>query len=158
MQQSSSVLDFPPPLAFDVKSETSTEGEEGEFHQDYLNNSMLSHPYRGGSSKAKSSLCKNFMEKGYCPYGNKCQFAHGPQELRINMEHNRSYKTKGCHAFSKKGCCCFGSRCNFIHLQTSEFPSGPQKWNTIYSNHRETFQAIRQGSNSRLLSILQPKA
>lgn len=30
------------------------------------------------NSKAKSSLCRNYMQKGNCPYGTKCQFAHGP--------------------------------------------------------------------------------
>ena len=27
--------------------------------------------------KEKSELCKKFMEKGHCPYGSKCKFAHG---------------------------------------------------------------------------------
>lgn len=37
-----------------------------------------------GRSKLKSSLCKNFANRGFCPYGKKCQFAHGPEELRCN--------------------------------------------------------------------------
>lgn len=103
--------------SFDMKSETSTEGEENDFSPEYA--SPVKAPFRHTCSKAKTSLCKNFTEKGYCSYGKKCQFAHGPEELRVNMEHNRSYKTKGCHAFSKKGYCCYGERCNFIHEQTS---------------------------------------
>lgn len=153
MYQSTMSFDYAYPQAFDVKSETSTEGEQSQFHQDYLNHSHLL-PFKGGSSKAKSSLCKNFMEKGFCPYANKCQFAHGPQELRINMEHNRSYKTKGCHAFTKKGHCCYGSRCNFIHQQSSEQPVGKEKWSIIYSNHRETFQDMEQSDGSRLMQLL----
>lgn len=27
--------------------------------------------------KYKTELCKTFSEKGYCPYGRKCRFAHG---------------------------------------------------------------------------------
>jgi len=93
---------------FDNKSETSTEGDEHDLHIDYLPNSKNFTTLQKSSSKAKSSLCKNFMQRGHCPYGSRCQFAHGPEELKINMDHNRSYKTKGCHAFSKKGYCCFG--------------------------------------------------
>jgi hypothetical protein len=59
------------------------------------------------------------MEKSYCPYADKCQFAHGPHELKINMEYNKSYKTKGCHAFNQKGYCPYGNRCNFIHDKSS---------------------------------------
>jgi hypothetical protein len=64
----------------DNKSEASTEGEENNdfsysenFHflHNHCNDSKLS------KSKIKSSLCKKFTEKGFCPYGEKCQFAHG---------------------------------------------------------------------------------
>merc|ERR1719149_536016 len=30
----------------------------------------------------KTVLCKNFVAAGKCPYGKKCQFAHGQNELR----------------------------------------------------------------------------
>jgi hypothetical protein len=93
------------------------------------------------------------MERGCCPYGSKCQFAHGPQDLRINMEHNRSYKTKGCHAFAKKGYCCFGDRCNFIHQQTQALNSR-EKWLAIFANHRETVIAGASPEGSRLMAML----
>lgn len=70
-------------------------------------------------SKAKSSLCRNFTSKGFCPYGRKCQFAHGVQELRCNLGEN-AYKTKPCHAFSKKAYCQYGDRCNFLHSSNIE--------------------------------------
>ncbi|KAG2501803.1 hypothetical protein HYH03_000303 [Edaphochlamys debaryana] len=35
---------------------------------------------RGGARKTR--LCEKFMALGHCPYGDKCTFAHGPEELR----------------------------------------------------------------------------
>jgi hypothetical protein len=34
-------------------------------------------------SKYKTVLCNTFNSTGSCPYGVKCQFAHGPYELRV---------------------------------------------------------------------------
>jgi len=34
------------------------------------------------STKYKSVLCKHFGQSGTCSYGEKCQFAHGFQELQ----------------------------------------------------------------------------
>jgi len=34
-----------------------------------------------GNASYKSSLCKNYKD-GKCTYGAKCNFAHGPTELR----------------------------------------------------------------------------
>ena len=68
----------------------------------------------GGSNKIKSSLCRKYSENGYCPYGIKCQFAHGLEELRCNVDEN-SYKTKVCNSFLKKSYCSYGLRCNFAH-------------------------------------------
>ncbi|KAJ2445698.1 hypothetical protein GGF42_005911 [Coemansia sp. RSA 2424] len=34
----------------------------------------------------KTRLCQRYTEQGDCPYGEKCQFAHGDQELRIAPE------------------------------------------------------------------------
>jgi hypothetical protein len=32
---------------------------------------------RATPGKFKTELCKNYMEKGLCRYGPRCQFAHG---------------------------------------------------------------------------------
>jgi len=69
--------------------------------------------------KIKSQLCKKFMENGYCPYGKKCKFAHGSQELRKNDQVNSKYKTKECGSFKIDMFCMYGDRCNFIHDKTS---------------------------------------
>ena len=34
------------------------------------------------NSKYKIQLCRNFMNFGTCPYGERCQYAHGREELR----------------------------------------------------------------------------
>lgn len=48
----------------------STESDE-EIQKALLNNGKL-----------KNELCRNYLETGYCKYHDKCQFAHGIQELR----------------------------------------------------------------------------
>jgi hypothetical protein len=43
----------------------------------------------------KTELCRSWEEKGSCRYGNKCQFAHGEEELRKVPRHPK-YKTEIC--------------------------------------------------------------
>lgn len=99
------------PTYFDAVSEPSTEGDDFPIietcGQSFKRKNIA-------KNKTKSSLCKNFAEKGSCPYGQKCQFAHGVEELRCNVDEN-SYKTKPCNSYWKKNCCPYGFRCNFSH-------------------------------------------
>lgn len=37
---------------------------------------------RSKDPRYKTALCKNYLAAGRCPYGKKCQFAHGEAELR----------------------------------------------------------------------------
>ena len=102
------------------KSEPDTSADEAEPTLSPSNckpTSTIPHTSRK-ESKIKSSLCKNFMLHGFCPYGEKCQFAHGPEELRCNAISNTSYKTKPCFSYLNKGFCPYGHRCNFIHIHT----------------------------------------
>ena len=66
------------------------------------------------SEKYKTELCEKFQSTGFCPYGNKCRFAHGKEEL-ITKIHNANYKKEKCKSFYEKGYCPYGIRCNFQH-------------------------------------------
>eukprot|EP00941_MAST-03F_sp_MAST-3F-sp1_P002650 g2650.t1 len=62
----------------------------------------------------KTELCRSFLESGHCPYGHKCQFAHGEAELRPTLKHPK-FRTKLCRKFALYGTCPYGNRCTFRH-------------------------------------------
>ena len=64
--------------------------------------------------KYKTELCKKYQSTGKCPYGHKCRFAHGKEEL-LSKTQGVNYKKKQCKTFYEKGYCPYGSRCNFQH-------------------------------------------
>ena len=66
-------------------------------------------------SKYKTELCQKFQNTGHCPYGYKCRFAHGKQEL-ITKHQGKNYKKDFVILFSKKDI-PYGSRCNFRHYE-----------------------------------------
>ena len=96
--------------------------------------------YKGPSNpRYKTSLCKKFGTPEGCPYGEKCQFAHGEQELRIyagqpqnligmnmynpnmfNKTQNNllNYKIVKCKNWEKDKTCKYGAHCTFAHGDT----------------------------------------
>ena len=69
-------------------------------------------------TKFKTELCKNFSETGECPYGKKCKFAHGRDELNEKRVLNKGrYKSKKCVSFHTNMVCSYGVRCLFVHEQ-----------------------------------------
>ena len=54
------------------------------------------------TQRYKSEICQRFMETGSCKYGEKCQFAHGEDELRYVYKHPK-YKTLPCKTFHQSG-------------------------------------------------------
>ena len=64
--------------------------------------------------KYKTELCKTYSETKKCPYGFKCRFAHGKEEL-LSKIINSNYKKKDCKTFTENGFCPYGSRCSFRH-------------------------------------------
>ncbi|CAD8150953.1 unnamed protein product [Paramecium pentaurelia] len=68
--------------------------------------------------KFKTEMCKNWSMLGRCNYGNKCQFAHGQNEM-INRQCNQKYKSKLCRSFHQDYVCFYGARCQFIHESRS---------------------------------------
>merc|ERR1712048_1164111 len=71
------------------------------------------------TQRYKSEICQRFMENGSCKYGEKCQFAHGEDELRYVYKHPK-YKTLPCKTFHQSGVCSYGNRCNFLHAETED--------------------------------------
>lgn len=68
------------------------------------------------TSRYKTELCRPYEEFGVCKYGDKCQFAHGMQELR-NLTRHPKYKTELCRTYHTVGFCPYGPRCHFVHNQ-----------------------------------------
>lgn len=84
--------------------------------------------------KYKTVLCKHFGQSGTCSYGDKCQFAHGFQELKnssSNISNNMGTETKvkqapnpsnfkivKCKNWETTGNCKYGSVCTFAHGDT----------------------------------------
>ena len=80
----------------------------GELSKNFIESEKKKDP------KYKTELCKTFSETGKCPYGFKCRFAHGKEEL-LSKIINSNYKKKDCKTFSEIGFCPYGSRCSFRH-------------------------------------------
>ena len=62
----------------------------------------------------KTEICRSFKDNNMCKYGEKCQFAHGEQQLR-NVNRHEKFKTELCRRFHQEGYCPYGPRCHFIH-------------------------------------------
>lgn len=69
-------------------------------------------------------LCKTFQLGLQCPYGAKCSFAHGYEELRGKILVPTNYKTIRCKQFFEQDYCNYGPRCQFLHKQAIE-KTGP---------------------------------
>ena len=65
----------------------------GELSKNFIESEKKKDP------KYKTELCKTFTETGKCPYGYKCRFAHGKEELN-SKNLNLNYKKKKCKKFS----------------------------------------------------------
>lgn len=74
------------------------------------------------SKKYKRELCHTWSETGTCPYGHRCQYAHGEAELRVeDADKPSAYKTVRCRNFWEKGSCPYGKRCRFVHDEAVGF-------------------------------------
>ena len=62
----------------------------------------------------KTELCASYMKMGVCPYGGKCQFAHGTEELK-QVSRPPKWRSKPCVNWAKYGACRYGNRCCFKH-------------------------------------------
>ncbi|XP_042343266.1 mRNA decay activator protein ZFP36 [Plectropomus leopardus] len=103
------------------------------------------------SSRYKTELCRSFTESGLCKYGGKCQFAHGPDELR-DLNRHPKYKTEPCRTFHTIGFCPYGIRCHFVHNNEEEMKHGISR----SSSSSSTSSSITQQPPSSLRSHRPP--
>ena len=68
-----------------------------------------------GDQNYKTELCRTWVEKNFCPYREKCRFAHGKKDLHEKVINSKNYKMKECNSFYQKGYCPYGPRCHFKH-------------------------------------------
>jgi len=73
-------------------------------------------PQPSMGSRYKTEMCRQYIEKIKCAYGDKCQFAHGKQDMRPVTRHPK-YKTEPCRSFNSAGYCPYGQRCHFVHKE-----------------------------------------
>ena len=76
-------------------------------------------------AKVKTELCLYYLKDVVCPFGERCNYAHGWDELRFKrlqeLERNglipnaAQYRTHPCLSWIMTGSCPFGQRCSSIH-------------------------------------------
>lgn len=104
------------------------------------------------SSRYKTELCRPFEESGYCKYADKCQFAHGVQELR-NLARHPKYKTEPCRTFHTTAFCPYGSRCHFIHNEEERNQPIPPKHISSMQSTQFSSKAVLPGPVQRPKTI-----
>ncbi|UMM20132.1 hypothetical protein L5515_015485 [Caenorhabditis briggsae] len=67
----------------------------------------------------KTRLCTHYSSGRKCPKRSKCQFAHGPKELRsrVSPAKDPRLKTMVCRSI---GSCSLGIRCRFLHPEDGQ--------------------------------------
>lgn len=116
-------------------------------------------------SRYKTELCRPFEETNRCKYGEKCQFAHGKQELR-EMQRHPKYKTELCRTYHSNGYCPYGPRCHFIHEKHRETSSPPnltsknsltnQISSTVVGNNKQSSAVLQEMTKPRVYSVPRP--
>lgn len=80
------------------------------------------------STRYKTELCTSYSASGFCKYAERCQFAHGLNELHVPFRHPK-YKTELCRSYHTTGYCYYGSRCLFVHNPTEQRPAQRRRRN-----------------------------
>ena len=85
-------------------------------------------PKGPNNPRYKTTLCKHYNSPQGCTYGEKCQFAHGNNEIRLNnsqyvpmikkQNNMLNYKIAKCKNWEKDGTCKYGVHCTFAHGDT----------------------------------------
>ena len=82
-----------------------------------------------GPGSFKTAMCKHILEKGQCPHGSYCVYAHKPSELRNKYSEidEENFKTRMCNHVIEKGHCIHGQYCQYAH-KPSEIRKKPSNF------------------------------
>jgi len=111
----------------------------------------------------KTELCRTWIEKNFCPYGEKCRFAHGKKDLHEKYVNTKNFKQKECNSFyKKKGFCLYGSRCMFRHeerklneISRTYYPFLLNRQSNIQHMNLENLENSHLFDNARILHLNQ---
>jgi len=87
----------------------------------------------GDPRKYKTEFCRYYP---FCPYGNKCLYAHSNAERRC--AHGPLYRQRPCWSWISTGACPYGEKCSYIHDPRIE----------CRSEHTETAVSPTKGAQS----------
>lgn len=121
-QQQAKASAVPAPRSKKLNSTCSVVSDHHQHHHHKLRNASVSSTNSAlpkqqkniNTQLYKTELCVSYMKMGVCPYGNKCQFAHGEHDLKT-VERPANWRLKPCANWAKFGSCRYGKRCCFKH-------------------------------------------
>jgi len=96
--------------------------DEEKADKNPLPQNLRGDPFR--SAKVKTELCRHFGTQKGCPFGDKCNYAHGEHELKYTklMDLERAglvdieiFRTHPCPIWIATGACPFDQRCSGVH-------------------------------------------
>ncbi|MCO5577212.1 hypothetical protein L7F22_031037 [Adiantum nelumboides] len=98
---------------------------------------------RSSEPPRKSNKPCRFYLEGHCPYGDRCTFSHGNEDMvretaptmdpvpASNASGRSNYKTRLCTRWEKGELCIYGDKCHFAHGQAElRAYSGGSDYNT----------------------------
>ncbi|KAM4612401.1 cysteine three histidine 1 [Polymixia lowei] len=104
------------------------------------------------STRYKTELCTSYAGTGFCKYAERCQFAHGLQELHVPFRHPK-YKTELCRSFHTAGYCYYGTRCLFVHSPTEQRPACRRRRRNIPCRTFRSFGVCPFGTRCNFLHV-----
>jgi len=137
-------------LETNIKYNSLYQSQENELYaRDDSQEPLKEKKHKNYLIKKKTELCKTYELGLSCPYGDKCSFAHGSQELRIKLLVPINYKTVKCRQYHEEMYCHYGPRCQFLHKPLK--PQPLQRMKVSYS------QVLELLSSSVGLEITRPE-
>mmetsp|Transcript_31586 Transcript_31586/g.38372 ORF Transcript_31586/g.38372 Transcript_31586/m.38372 type:complete len:984 (-) Transcript_31586:357-3308(-) len=109
-------------LGKEDESNESDESEESRQARSLLPQNLRGDPFR--SAKVKTELCRHYGTVRGCPFGDKCNYAHGSNELKYTklLDLERAalidieiFRTHACPNWVSTGGCPFDQRCSGLH-------------------------------------------